>query len=275
MSYIEVNKRKIYYEVHGEREAVLVLCNGIMMSCSSWQPFLPALTEKFKVILFDFFDQGQSDFYREAYTQSLQVDVLKAVLKEINQPKEAITLLGISYGGEVAMQLVMDAPQLVGKLILANTTAYTHRQLKVIGDSWIKAAESYDGSQFFQLTIPPIYSPGFYEKNHRWLEDRQKKFQNLFQADWYDGFIRLVKSAENFDVREQLSSISLPVLVLGAEDDLITPLACQRDLAERIDQATLMIFSECGHASMYEKPRDFITALTGFALFGHQKYPLS
>lgn len=275
MSYIEVNRRKVYYEVHGQGQEILVLCNGIMMSCLSWKPFLPALAEKFKVILFDFFDQGQSDFYNKVYTQSLQVDVLKAVLKEIDEPKESITLLGISYGGEVAMQLVMEEPDLVGKLILANTTAYTHRQLKVIGDSWIEAAESYDGRKFFQLTIPPIYSPGFYEKNHQWLEGRQKNFQNLFQADWYDGFVRLVKSAENFDVRNHLSSISIPVLVLGAEDDLITPLSCQRDLAERINQATLMIFSNCGHASMYEKPRDFITAVTGFALFGHKNYSLS
>ncbi len=53
MSYLSHNGSKIYYEVHGEGEP-LILLNGIMMSTVSWKAFVPVLKENNKLILMDF-----------------------------------------------------------------------------------------------------------------------------------------------------------------------------------------------------------------------------
>jgi len=264
MSFLEVNSKKVYYEIHGDGENSLVILNGIMMSSSSWQPFIPMLKENVRVVLIDFFDQGKSDYLENQYTQEVQVDLVNEVIQALDLKQ--VTLLGISYGGEVAMKVAIKYPFAVNRLILANTTAYTSHQLKAIGDSWINSAKTYDGKQFFKTTIPPIYSMDFYERKIEWLEAREKMFVKLFDPKWYEGFIRLVISAETHDERGRLSEISVPTLIIGSDMDTITPLFFQEELNALIPHSTFLVIRNCGHASMYEKPTEFFSAVLGFMI---------
>lgn len=272
MAFLEVNGKKAYYEVHGDRESTLVILNGIMMSCGSWQPFVSLLSQHFKVVLLDFYDQGKSDYLEETYTQDLQVELVKEAIVALDL--QHVTLLGISYGGEVAMKFAVKYQDKIDKLILANTTAYTNQQLKAIGDAWVYAAKTHDGKQFFKNTIPPIYSMDFYEKNIDWLNAREGMFARLFDARWYDGFIRLVISAETHDARSEVNQIKVPTLLIGADEDIITPLACQVELNEAIENSRFVVIKNCGHASMYEKPIEFFSAVIGFAAIGEQTFKI-
>ncbi|MFR3346702.1 MAG: alpha/beta fold hydrolase [Christensenellales bacterium] len=60
MSEFLFKGKKVYYELHGEGEPILVL-NGIMMSTESWNAFKPSFSKDNLLILVDFFDQGRSD----------------------------------------------------------------------------------------------------------------------------------------------------------------------------------------------------------------------
>lgn len=264
MAFIKLNDYDVYYEQHGDSPKTLVILNGIMMSTASWQPFISFLANHFSVVLVDFFDQGQSAYCEQAYTQKLQVTLVKKLLDHLQC--DDVTLLGISYGGEVAMQFAMENPSDIKGLILANTTAYTNKQLKAIGDNWIHAAETQCGQKFFKATIPPIYSQSFYESRYEWLNEREKMFESAFAPKWYDGFIRLVQSAETHDVREKLSCIEAVTLVIGSDEDLITPIDHQKYLAAHIPKAHFLEIKSCGHASMYEKPKEFWSAVVGFML---------
>lgn len=262
MAFLETKNGKVYYENHGNGERSLMILNGIMMSSASWKPFINYLVQHAKVILVDFFDQGKSEYLERIYDQSIQSDLVYDVIRALDL--KAVTLLGISYGGEVAMNFVTRYPGMIEQLILANTTAYTGNQLKAIGENWIHAASTYDGKVFFKATIPPIYSTGFYESRVDWLDAREKMFDQLFDERWYEGFIRLVRSAEKHDERKNLNRIDVPTLVIGAEEDIITPLSCQRELVENIPDSKFLVIENCGHASMYEKPVEFFSAVTGF-----------
>lgn len=272
MAFLEVNQKKAYYEIHGEGEQTLVILNGIMMSSASWQPFVHFLKKQMQVVLIDFFDQGKSDYLEGDYNQEVQVDLVHSLLEALDLKQ--VTLLGISYGGEVAMRYAVNKPSRLSKLILANTTAYTNQQLKAIGDSWVYAAKTHDGKQFFKATIPPIYSTGFYEARVEWLEAREKLFVTLFDEKWYDGFIRLVKSAESHDVRNRLHQINIPTLIIGSDQDLITPVVCQEVLFEAINDARFLVIKDCGHASMYEKPIEFFTSVVGFMTLADETFNL-
>lgn len=272
MAFIEVNQKKAYYEIHGEGEQTLVILNGIMMSSASWQPFVNFLKKQMRVVLIDFFDQGKSDYLDFAYTQDVQMDVVHAVLEALDLKQ--VTLLGISYGGEVAMHYAVKHPARLSKLILANTTAYTNQQLKAIGDAWVYAAQTHDGKQFFKATIPPIYSTSFYEARVEWLEAREKLFVSLFDQRWYEGFIRLVRSAETHDARDMLKWIDVPTLVIGSDQDLITPIVCQEALFKAIKNARFLEIKDCGHASMYEKPIEFFTAVVGFMTLAEETFKI-
>ena len=270
MPYVNLSGNNVYYEIHGDASKSLLILNGIMMSSASWKPFIESLKNHVKVVLVDFYDQGKSDYLDFEYTQDLQVNLVESLVEALDIKQ--VTLLGISYGGEVAMRIAAKQPVWLEKLILANTTAYTNPQLKSIGDSWVYAAQTHDGKQFFKATIPPIYSAGFYEKNLEWLTAREALFVKAFDAKWYDGFIRLVISAETHDARQMVGSIEVPTLIIGADEDLITPISCQQFLSEKIADARFMVIKSCGHASMYEKPVEFFTAVIGFVTMGNEAY---
>lgn len=267
MAYFNLDGKRAYYEVHGENDKTLMILNGIMMSTSSWLPFIPMLTKTAKVVLVDFFDQGKSDFMSEDYTQDIQLELVEALLDALDL--EQVTLLGISYGGEIAMKCRTSR---VSQLILANTTAITDEALKAIGNNWINAARTFDGSQFFNATIPPIYSKGFYNVRIDWLSEREKMFKIAFKPAWYEGFIRLVRSAESHDERLRLNEIKIPTMIIGAEEDVITPLKCQSDLNAAIRDSKFVVISDCGHAAMYEKPTEFFSVVVGFMMCGYDQF---
>ena len=115
MSEFLFKGKKVYYELHGEGEPILVL-NGIMMSTESWNAFKPSFSKDNLLILVDFFDQGRSDRLDFEYKHDLQVDLLKALLEHIKIDR--VNVVGISYGSAVALQFVLKYPRCVRRLCL-------------------------------------------------------------------------------------------------------------------------------------------------------------
>lgn len=268
MPKVSIKGRNIYYEIHGEGEPLVIL-NGIMMSTSSWTSFIDVFSKNNKLVLVDFVDQGQSDKEEELYTQDLHVEILNELFHSLKLDK--VHLLGISYGGEVAQRYALKYEDKLLSLILANTTSYTNHLLKDIGEGWIKAAETYDGSTFFKATMPYIYSEEFYEENINWLKEREKAFSISLTPEWYEGFIRLVRSAEDLEITEEISKINVPTLIIAAEYDLTTPLRYQEEIQRKIKDSKLIVIKGSGHATMYEKPYEFATAVLGFIQIFNKK----
>lgn len=252
---------EIYYEEHGSGDALVVL-NGIFMSCASWQAFLPAFAARNRLVLVDMIDQGKSEKVNFEYTQEIQVRVVEALLAHLKL--ETVNLMGISYGGEVAMQFAIQNPAKVNRLVLSNTAPNTSAWLRDIGHSWEYAYQSYDGHQFFKTCIPIIYSPQFYEANYEWASAREEMFVRVFTPDVYDAFGRLTRSAEGHDVRDKLHGILAKTLVVSSEYDYVTPLYQQVELAQKIPCAGHVVVQGAGHAVMYEKPAEFAALVLGF-----------
>lgn len=262
MAEILLDGRKIFYSVSGEGKP-LVLLNGIFMSSASWQSFIPAFSKNNRLILIDFIDQGYSVRESEQYTHALQIEVVNAVLTELKIEKAVI--MGISYGGEVALGFTLTYPHMVDRLILANTSAYTDFWLSEIGKSWEYAMQSKNGRQFFKTCIPIVYSPEFFNRNQEWAKAREELFVKNFTDEVYDSFIRLIRSAEGYDVRGRLKEITAKTLVISSELDFITPINKQIELVNGIKNASHVVIKGAGHASMYEAPDLFASLVLGFA----------
>ena len=267
MPEILYDNKKVYFETHGEGEP-LILLNGIMMSHLSWKFFIPHLSKNKKVILFDFLDQGKSDKLEGVdYKQDLQVEVLKALIDHLKIEKANI--LGISYGGEIALQFAIKYPAYINKLLIFNTTSYTTPWLKDIGRGWVKAANTYDPETFYYVSIPYIYSPAFYTTNYKWMENRKKILQDVFTKDFLDAMVRLIYSSEGYDIRNKLKKVNVDTLVVASDFDYVTPLFEQEYIHNNIKNSKFVQIKNCGHASMYEKPTEFVLLIEGF-LSGEQ-----
>lgn len=263
MSILNFKGKNIFYEVTGEGKPILIL-NGIMMSTKSWEPFMKSLTHSNQVIRLDFIDQGQSDKLLEnPYTQAIQVDIIEALLDEIKLQK--ISIVGISYGGEVAILFAVKNPSKVERLVLFNTTPYTSPWLAEIGHQWNAIGRLRDGATYYKATIPVIYSPSYYEKRLDWMKKREQFLIPIFSNPVFlDAMERLTNSAESYDARNDLKKIVAPTLIIAADEDFLTPINNQIALHKQIQNSEIVILPGVGHASMYEKPLLFVTLVLGF-----------
>lgn len=263
MAQLIFKGRDIYYDVKGLGKPFIIL-NGIMMSTKSWEPFMESFSENNMCIRVDFFDQGQSAKLKSSvYTQDLQVQIIEALIKELNLSK--VSIVGISYGGEVALEFAVKHPNLVDRLVLFNTTPYTSPWLAEIGYKWNSIGRTRDGKTYYQATIPAIYSPSFYEARLDWMKKREAILFPIFSnPDFLDAMERLTNSAEHYDVRDRLDQITAPTLIVAADEDYLTPINNQKYLAKHIQGSNLVILPGVGHASMYEKPLVFVSLVLGF-----------
>jgi 3-oxoadipate enol-lactonase len=253
---------KINYDVYGEGEPVLFL-GGIMMNTLSWAAHVPLLSQKFKIILMDFRDQGQSSKMESGYSIDIHVsDVLK-LLDSLSIPK--VHLMGVSYGGYVALLFALSHQDRLKTLMLPNTNSFIPNHLKVIGKSWEVAAELNDGEKFFQLSTPVIYSGPFYERYLEVLLQRQAMFKALLTKEWFDGFVRLSQSIQQYKVTpDQLKTIKVPTLLVGADKDIITPVEQQCVLRDNIEGSEFILIKDAGHGAFLEKMNEFLTIIIGF-----------
>ncbi len=255
--------RKVHYEVHGTQGQPLLVLNGIMMSTMSWKNFIPDFSRNNVCILVDFLDQGQSARMTESYDHSIQVRLLYALLQQL--PYEQVTIMGISYGGEIAIQFALAHPEKVRRLILSNTCGRTSSWLKKIGDGWNEVAKTSSGYAYYLTTIPVIYSTRFFEEQAAWMENRETFLTEYFgREDVRQALIRLTDSSVGYDVVDRLHEITCPTLILSSSEDALVPPTEQQLLHEKIKGSVYITLNGSGHASMYENPAAFAALTLGF-----------
>jgi len=274
MSFFQFKGKNVFYDVQGDGQPVLLL-NGIMMSTLSWAAFVPVFKTNLQLIRFDFLDQGQSDKMANepAYTQALQVELIAALMAHLQL--NTADIVGISYGGEVALQFAIAHPQKVRRLVLFNTCAYTTPWLSDIGKAWNLAASTGNGQAYYYTSIPMIYSPHFYEHRLEWMRKREQVLFPVFgNPTFTEAMVRLTNSAETHDVREKLSSIQCHTLVVSSDQDYITPMTEQQKIVKALPHSHYVLIPETGHASMYERPALFTSLVLGFLLAPTHDYTI-
>jgi pimeloyl-ACP methyl ester carboxylesterase len=261
MPFVEVSDKNIYYETYGEGEPLVIL-NGIMMSTASWNGFIKSFSANHKLVLIDLLDQGRSDKVEGSYTQDMHVEMLKEFFEKLGFEK--IHLLGVSYGGEVAMKFALKHQSMLHTLLLADTTAYTNDLMHDIEELWDYTAGLHDGRIYFKATMPYIYSTEFYMKNIDWLKTREALFCKVLTPEWYEAFRRANRSSSNLNIIHEIHNIKVPTIIIGAEYDIITPVRYQEEIAKLIENSRFVIIKGAGHASMYEKPYEFASIVLGY-----------
>ena len=248
-------------DITSDKEVIIIL-NGIMMSTASWTIFKDSFSKDNVLVRYDMIDQGESTYVDYQYTQELQVEVLDALINYLKLEKT--NLIGISYGASIALQYSCKYPDRVKKMVIANGVAKTSPWLKAIGDGWNEVAKSKNALAYYNISIPYIYSPQFYSRNIKWMEERKAFLLPLFGDDVFlDRITRLTISAETHDTLDELHKITADTLIVSSEEDYLTPVYEQIILHENIKNSQLVKIPNCGHASMYEVPELFTSLVLG------------
>jgi pimeloyl-ACP methyl ester carboxylesterase len=128
--YAPVNGLKMYYEVHGSGDPVVLLHGSFMTITNNWTDWISELSKTRKVIAIEMQGHGRTaDIDRDFSYENLADDVA-ALLDYLKIP--SADLIGYSMGGGVAMQCAIRHPEKVRKVV-SISAVFRH-------DGWVEEA---------------------------------------------------------------------------------------------------------------------------------------
>src|SRR3984885_7153099 len=117
--YAPVNGVKMYYEIHGNGEPVVLLHGGFMTITNNWTGWIDELAKARKVIAAEMQGHGRTaDIPRDITSENLADDVA-ALLEQLKIPRA--DLIGYSMGGAMAMQCAIRHPDKVRKVVVISS----------------------------------------------------------------------------------------------------------------------------------------------------------
>jgi len=267
MPYFTVNGVKLYYQIKGNPEAkeTVAFLNGVMASVASWVYQIPVFEKLgYRIILHDFKGQTLSDKPDGVYSFKEHAAEAKALFEHLGVEK--VHLIGTSYGGEVAMRMAIDYPEMVKSLSIINSVSELDEVLIHFVRTWKDLAQTGDAEKFFWGMTPSIYSSNFIKNNREMLEQRAQALK-MISPDYFKGQISLYETFEqDLNLTGELAKIKCPALVVCGENDILKPPKFSKIIADNIPNSEYVIIPDCGHVTIFEKPETLNTLLLGFVL---------
>jgi pimeloyl-ACP methyl ester carboxylesterase len=156
-------------------------------------------------------------------------------------------VVGHSLGGAIALQLALDAPDLVGGVGLVGTGA----RLRVL-PHLLAAAQAGQMEAQPQL-VGFGFAPGHEEARERFLREMEPVAPGTLYRD--------LAACDAFDCRDQLERITCSALVVVGTEDRLTPPKYATYLLDHLSQATLVEIAGAGHYLQHEAPEELAVAL--------------
>ncbi|MCL5069124.1 MAG: alpha/beta hydrolase [Thaumarchaeota archaeon] len=251
MPFAQAGSVRVYFESRGTG-APLVLLNGLMANTASWSFQLPTfLAQGYQVILMDFCGQGRSEKVRTRYDMRQHIQEVESVLDAAGVDKA--NLLGVSYGGEVAMLCAINIPSRVRSLVVSNSVSFIDRSLRARAERWLMATRFRSGRILWQMVYPDIYSAEFLERNWDFVQKTAPSFDLLD----FDATGEMLKAFMALNITKELGSIAVPTLVISSEEDGTKPLRYSRVIHQSIAGSKYEVIAGAGHVAMWERPEEF------------------
>jgi pimeloyl-ACP methyl ester carboxylesterase len=229
---------------------VVVLLHGFPLSRAMWAEQIKVLGAVYRVIAPDLRGHGDSPAPEGVYTIDEMADDVIETLGSLHI-REPMVLGGLSLGGYVALSLVLRYPERVRALMLMDTQAGADStEAAATRETTARAVlEAGSALPIVQPMIDRLFSPVFREERPERVEPLRTVMAQT-SARGIAGTLRGM--AVRPDRRGNLGKITVPTMVLVGEDDVITPPAVAKSLAEAIPGARLEVISKAGHMAPYE-----------------------
>jgi proline iminopeptidase len=272
---VEARGTQLWLEEEGEGRPLLLLTGGPAGSHVNLHPAFSALADRFRVLYLDYRGRGRSAAVAryEDITFASDVDDVAALIEALGSGP--VDVYGFSYGGLVAQGLALGRPELVRRLVLANTL---HGP-----EMWQRNHENINRE--FELQFPEVWEQ-ILALRAEGVRSTDPRVQELYQVhsrlvrfyhpenaarlasepgaknpDLYRAFVG--DDVEFFvagqvpaipDFRPRLRELAAPLLILAGRYDRALYPAYQRDFQRCAPQARFVMLERSGSFSHVEEP---------------------
>ncbi len=160
-------------------------------------------------------------------------------------------LLGLSYGGIIAFEILRRAPERVDRLILLNTNfrepaeGTRANQERWVGMACLGRFEA----------VPGILTDLMLHPDHARDPAMRAAVLDMARSVGREGFVRQVKAQLGRpDSTADLPGITCPTLLIAGREDRVCPVALHEEMAALIPRSKLEVIAQCGHLSTLEQP---------------------
>ena len=256
MPFAETNGARLNYRFDGPADApVLVLSNSLGTNLSMWDPQIPALAARFRVLRYDTRGHGESAVTAGPYSiTQLGRDVV-GLLDGLGI--ERAHFCGLSMGGVIGMWLGVYAAERINRLVLCNTAAKIgttegwNTRIEMVRTKGMGAVAETQAQRWF--------TPAFTAKSQDVVASMRQMIANTSP----DGYAANCGAIRDMDQRETISRIRARTLVIGGSHDPVIPAADVRYLTDTIQDAKLVEL-DASHLSNVEAADEFTKALLKF-----------
>jgi pimeloyl-ACP methyl ester carboxylesterase len=224
--YVKAGDARIYYEVYGKGQPIVILHGGVYGSTYEMAAFIDSLSRTYQVIAVSTRGHGKSEIGSAPLTYEQKANDVHAVIQAV--AKESIIVLGFSDGAYTGYKLASMYPAKVKKLIA------------------IGAGAMYPGPRSFHFTTKDAFSlDSLYWKQQLALMPEPQRLQ-----EW---FSRLAGFYNHLTVGKAIfASIQCPVLVMAGERDQNAPLPTVVNAYQMIPDSQLSIIPNGTHGVFLE-----------------------
>lgn len=245
-NYVNVNDIKVYYEIYGEGEPLLLL-HGNSGSIENFTFQIPELSKHFKVIAVDSRAQGRTTDSDQEITYALMASDMAELIDKLKLGK--VNIVGWSDGGNIGLELAFAHPEKVLKVVTFGAN-YTHENWMTPPNSVVMAP----GDPLIQKSseLMQKYSTSLIRLSPDTLKIPiiKKKLENLIEK--YPNF-----------TPEMLKNIDVPFLIVAGDHDVIR-FDQTIALFTNLPQSQLFIVPHASHLAPAEYPELINSAVTRF-----------
>jgi len=201
--YAPVNGLKMYYEIHGSGQPLVLLHGNLSTIGTSFGKVLPRLASTRRIIAVEQQGHGRTDDIDRPFSIEQWADDTTVLLHHLGI--EQADFFGYSSGGAVALEIALRSPALVRKLVWAGGTSYRldglYPELQAAGEDM--KPEDLDGSPF------------------------QQEYASI--APHPENWHQLVAKIADLDrtigdrSRETIASVKAPALLIIGDSDIVRP----------------------------------------------------
>jgi len=283
--FIDIGSLRVHH-MCGGRGAPVVFIHGLgSSSYMEWRYNLEPTAARHRVFAPDLPGYGRTEKPRARYTIPYFARFVERYIED--RGLRSAVIVGASLGGRIALELALEQPRLVRKLVLVNALGLGRPQVRMaqmayglvtiprVGEAVMRFTRGALGwaSPSMIRRVAARYAGASSDLERSMDDTYLENLRELYSTDdFHNAYLSTVRSLINpralfggqHDVTSRLTEIKVPLQLIWGADDPLFPVAQAAHAHALVAHSRLAVIEGAGHSPQAERPEEFNRVLLNF-----------